>query len=314
MPVSRKRRFSGRRRNGGLALNVLVVFDHPRRSSFCGAVLDSLIAGLAAAGHRADVADLRAEGFDPRLPPADEPDWNDADKVYRDAVLAEQARMMRNDVLAFVFPVWWWSLPATTKGWIDRVWNNGWAYGARTRKHKKALLLGTAAGSAASYEKRGYDQAMRIQIVTGMMEKRGAGTSRGRENWGSPISASSAWRLERRRGRSELPFAWPPAGHGRQATSSPDILQEDGVGIFRNLPERELRRLKILLDHGSDPRQRRDGPLMFGLGFGIGTGVIVDRVDQVLYLGGTTKAKRPQLLQIVSQIEPRQRLVHTVDH
>src|SRR5882724_6704277 len=147
-----------------------------------------------------------------------------------------------------------------------------------------------------------------------MMEKRGAGTSRGRENWGSPISASSAWRLERRRGRSELPFAWPPAGHGRQATSSPDILQEDGVGIFRNLPERELRRLKILLDHGSDLRQRRDGPLMFGLGFGVGTGVIVDRVDQVLYLGGTTKAKRPQLLQIVSQIEPRQRLVHTVDH
>jgi NAD(P)H dehydrogenase (quinone) len=150
-------------------LNVLVVFDHPRRDSFCGAVLDSLIAGLGAAGHRAEIADLRAEGFDPRLPPADEPDWDDADKVYSAAVLAEQARMLRNEALAFVFPVWWWSLPATTKGWIDRVWNNGWAYGARTLPHKKALLLGTAAGSAASYAKRGYDQAMRVQIVTGMM-------------------------------------------------------------------------------------------------------------------------------------------------
>jgi NAD(P)H dehydrogenase (quinone) len=151
-------------------LNVLVVFDHPRRASFCGAVLDSLVAGLVAAGHEPEIADLRAEGFDPRLPPEDEPDWNDADKVYSDAVLAEQARMMRNDALAFVFPVWWWSLPATTKGWIDRVWNNGWAYGARTLKHRKALLLGTAAGSAESYAKRGYDQAMRTQIVTGMME------------------------------------------------------------------------------------------------------------------------------------------------
>src|SRR6185437_5009110 len=89
---------------------------------------------------------------------------------YSAAVLEEQARIARNEALAFVFPVWWWSLPATTKGWIDRVWNNGWAYGARTLKHKKALLLGTAAGSAASYEKRGYDQAMRTQIVTGMME------------------------------------------------------------------------------------------------------------------------------------------------
>ena len=130
-------------------MNVLVVFDHPRRDSFCGAVLDSLLGGLRATGHAAEIADLRAEGFDPRLPPADEPDWEDADKVYSDAVLAEQARMLRNDALAFVFPVWWWSLPATTKGWIDRVWNNGWAYGARTLPHKRALLLGTAAGSAA---------------------------------------------------------------------------------------------------------------------------------------------------------------------
>jgi NAD(P)H dehydrogenase (quinone) len=151
-------------------LNVLVVFDHPRRDSFCGAVLDGLISGLTAAGHATEIADLRAEGFDPRLPPDDEPDWKDADKIYSDAVLAEQARMLRNDALAFVFPVWWWSLPATTKGWIDRVWNNGWAYGARKLKHSKALLLATAAGNAESYAKRGYDQAMRIQIVTGMME------------------------------------------------------------------------------------------------------------------------------------------------
>ena len=149
---------------------MLVVFDHPRRNSFCGAVLDGLIGGLTVAGHATEIADLRAEGFDPRLPPDDEPDWNDADKVYSDAVLAEQARMLRNDALAFVFPVWWWSLPATTKGWIDRVWNNGWAYGARKLKHSKALLLATAAGNAESYAKRGYDQAMRVQILTGTME------------------------------------------------------------------------------------------------------------------------------------------------
>jgi len=28
-------------------VKVLVVFDHPRRHSFCGAVLDELIAGVA---------------------------------------------------------------------------------------------------------------------------------------------------------------------------------------------------------------------------------------------------------------------------
>lgn len=150
-------------------MNVLIIFDHPRRDSFCGAVLDNLTAGLGVAGHSVEVADLRAEGFDPRLAPADEPDWGNAEKVYGDAVLAEQARMLRNDALAFVFPVWWWSLPATTKGWIDRVWSHGFAYGARKLPHRKALLLGTAAGSADYYARRGSEQAMRVQILSGMM-------------------------------------------------------------------------------------------------------------------------------------------------
>ena len=156
-------------------MNVLVVLDHPRRDSFCGAVLDALLVGLAAAGHRAEIADLRAEGFDPRLPVADEPDWGDPDKVYSDVVLQEQARVARNDALAFVFPVWWWSFPATTKGWIDRVWNNGWAYGdapdgKRRLKHSQALLIGTASGDAESYAKRRYDEAIRTQLLTGIMD------------------------------------------------------------------------------------------------------------------------------------------------
>ncbi len=151
-------------------MNVLIVFDHPRRDSFCGTVLDALAEGLATAGHRAEIADLRAEGFDPRLPVEDEPDWNDSDKVYSAVVLQEQARVARNDALAFVFPVWWWSFPATTKGWIDRVWNNGWAYGDRKLPHQSALLIGSALGDAQSYAKRGYDEAMRIQLVTGIMD------------------------------------------------------------------------------------------------------------------------------------------------
>lgn len=150
-------------------MKVLVVFDHPRRDSFCGAVLDRFTAGLTAAGHVPEIADLRTEGFDPRLPVADEPDWSDGTKVYSAETLREQQRIARNDALAFVFPIWWWSFPATTKGWIDRVWNNGWAYGDRKLPHAKALLLGTASGDEAGYQKRHYDDAMRTQLVTGIM-------------------------------------------------------------------------------------------------------------------------------------------------
>lgn len=151
-------------------MNVLVVFDHPRRSSFGGAILESVLAGLGQADHRAEVADLRAEGFDPRLPVEDEPDWSDPDKRYSERVLEEQARIARNDALCFVFPVWWWSVPATTKGWIDRVWNNGWAYGARKLSHRRALLVATASSSQEAYRKRGYEAAMRTQLLVGVMD------------------------------------------------------------------------------------------------------------------------------------------------
>lgn len=150
-------------------MKILVVLDHPRRDSFCGAVLDAFGAGLAEAGHVAEIADLRAEGFDPRMPPEDEPDFDDPDKRYSDAVLAEQARIARNDALAFVFPVWWWSMPATLKGWIDRVWNHGWAYGTRKLPHRGALLIGTGSSTAQGFAKRGYDSAMQVQLVTGIM-------------------------------------------------------------------------------------------------------------------------------------------------
>jgi NAD(P)H dehydrogenase (quinone) len=150
-------------------MKVLVVFDHPRRTSLCGAVLERFHAGLTEAGHTVEIADLRAEGFDPRLPVEDEPDWDNG-KRYSPAVLAEQARIERNDAVAFVFPVWWWSVPATTKGWIDRVWNDGWAYGSAKLTLQKARLIAVTAGSTASYAKRGYDVAMQTQLVIGVLE------------------------------------------------------------------------------------------------------------------------------------------------
>lgn len=151
-------------------MRVLVVFDHPRRASYAGALLDAFVEGLGAAGHAAEVADLYREGFDPRMDPADEPDWDDPGKRYSAAVLAEQARVARAEALAFVFPVWWWSVPAMTKGWIDRVWNHGWAYGGGAAlAHRKALMIGAAAADAAAYAKRGYGAAMQAQLVTGVL-------------------------------------------------------------------------------------------------------------------------------------------------
>jgi len=156
-------------------VNLLVVFSHPRRESFCGAVLDAFVAGLGEAGHSVEIADLHGEGFDPRMTEADEPDRTIVGKRYSDEVMNEQRRIERNASLVFVFPVWWWSFPAMLKGWIDRVFSEGWAYNfepglSRGRlRDRPVQLIGVAGSRESTYRKYGYGEAMRTQIDIGIL-------------------------------------------------------------------------------------------------------------------------------------------------
>jgi len=150
-------------------MKTLLVVAHPRQSSLTWAVADVFGAAIVARGYAVERANLVQEGFDPTLHPPDEPDWGDPVKTYSAVVQAEMRRIERNAATVLVFPVWWWSMPAILKGWIDRVWNNGWAYGGRKLPHRQALMIGTAAGSAEGYRRRGYDEAMLTQLVVGVM-------------------------------------------------------------------------------------------------------------------------------------------------
>lgn len=75
----------------------------------------------------------------PFLFPEDEPDWENPDKQYSEAITREQQRITEHDALICSFPVWWYSMPAILKGDIDRVWNYGFAYGPRTLPVQSAM-------------------------------------------------------------------------------------------------------------------------------------------------------------------------------
>ncbi|MGE3229462.1 MAG: NAD(P)H oxidoreductase [Hyphomicrobium sp.] len=150
-------------------MRILLVVAHPRTQSLTHAAADAFAEAATAAGHTIEWADLMAEGFDPVLREADEPDWSNATKAYSPAVEAEMARIRRNEATVMVFPVWWWSMPALLKGWIDRVWNNGFAYGDASYPHARALMIGVAGTDEKAYQKRGYDQAMQTALETGIL-------------------------------------------------------------------------------------------------------------------------------------------------
>ncbi|HTI44817.1 MAG TPA: NAD(P)H oxidoreductase [Candidatus Nitrosotalea sp.] len=152
-------------------MKTLLVLAHPRRKSLSGAVAEAFAAQAVARGHEIDWADLVSEGFDPVLREADEPDWNDPQKLYSPAVQAEMARVERNEATVMIYPVWWWSMPAILKGWIDRVWNQGWAYGGgATYPHRRVWMLAIAGADRPVYTKRDYDRAMQIQLDTGILD------------------------------------------------------------------------------------------------------------------------------------------------
>lgn len=151
-------------------MKILLVVAHPRPSSLTHAVARALSEGLAAAGHAVTPADLHAEGFDPVMPLADEPDWVSDRQRFSPETEREIARLQAHEAVAMVFPLWWWSMPAMLKGWVDRVWNRGVAYGPHDLAGKRSLMLTVAADSPEGLAKRGYDEAIRVQLQVGILD------------------------------------------------------------------------------------------------------------------------------------------------
>lgn len=102
-------------------MRILVVFAHPVEESFGRAIFRRLVASLEAAGHEVRPLDLYAEGFDPVLSADERRDYHAPGRNER-RVAAEIERLRWAEGLIFVYPTWWYSLPAMLKGWIDRVW------------------------------------------------------------------------------------------------------------------------------------------------------------------------------------------------
>jgi NAD(P)H dehydrogenase (quinone) len=157
-------------------MTALIVAAHPDPDSLTLALARRLAEDLPPA----ELADLAAEGFDPRFRAADRHSYRVAGEYPAD-VASEQRRLDAAEHLVLVFPVYWWSMPALLKGWIDRVFVNGWAFeidpadGMRRKLGGLTVHLVPIAGdSAGVYDRHGYEQSLRTQIEHGVVDYCGA--------------------------------------------------------------------------------------------------------------------------------------------
>ncbi len=164
-------------------MNILIVYAHPEPRSLNGALRDFAVKRLQEAGHAVQVSDLYAMQWKSTLDAADNRDHVAGERF--DAVLdsqhafangrqsadieAEQQKLLWADTLILQFPLWWFSMPAILKGWIDRVYAYGFAYGVGehsdthwgdrygegTLAGKRAMLIVTTGGWESHYSARG---------------------------------------------------------------------------------------------------------------------------------------------------------------
>lgn len=115
-------------------MNILAITDNPKEDSLTSAIGKAFLRGASSVGAETDLIDLHRIGFNPTYTLADRMQYLGQGPMPPD-VVPLQHEISRADVLAIVFPVYWFSMPATTKGLFDRVLCRGYAFASRSRKH-----------------------------------------------------------------------------------------------------------------------------------------------------------------------------------
>ncbi len=152
-------------------MKAFIVYAHAEPRSFNGALLRQGLETLRAEGHEVRLSDLYAMQFDPvsdrrNFTTRKDPDYfkQQLEELYaceRDGfaqdVAAEMEKLRWCDLLIFQFPLWWFGLPGILKGWVDRVFAMGFAYGGGRWYSqgpfvgKRAMLCLTTGGPATTY-------------------------------------------------------------------------------------------------------------------------------------------------------------------
>lgn len=164
-------------------MKIFIVYAHPEPKSLNGELLRFSLETLRKDGHQVQVSDLYAMNWKAVADRSDFP-WLDQNrklnytaasgyaytqKEQLPEIEAEQQKLLWADIVVLQFPMWWYSMPAILKGWVDRVYAYKFAYGIGqhggekwgdrfgegTLKGRKAMIVTTVGGRESQYRPRG---------------------------------------------------------------------------------------------------------------------------------------------------------------
>ena len=158
-------------------MKVLIVYWHPEPKSFNGAMFHAACDELVSLGHEVITSDLYEMKFNPvsgrhNFMTVNDPDYYKQqieemhatdNQGFTVEIETEIKKIEACDLMIWQFPMWWFGLPATLKGWVDRVfamkrtYGGGHIYETGIFRDKRAFLSLTTGGPEEAYEKGGFN-------------------------------------------------------------------------------------------------------------------------------------------------------------
>ncbi|HAL65767.1 MAG TPA: NAD(P)H dehydrogenase [Bacteroidales bacterium] len=152
----------------------LIIYSNHQRNSFLKLILEEVVRQYQNRGDSVTIRDLYQMKFNPVLTNDDLSAIHSG--IIPKDILTEQQLVMAADFITMIYPVWWTGMPAILKGYIDRIFSYGFAYGDRGNgvegflKGKKAIIFSTTGQPHEEYQANGMYNAMNMTTDKGIFE------------------------------------------------------------------------------------------------------------------------------------------------
>lgn len=160
-------------------MNILIVYSHPSKKSYTFQVLEHLKSEISKQNWNLEISDLYSINFQSDMSEKEyeREGFAKTELPISNDVLDEHAKIEKADCIIFLYPVWWSDCPAKLKGWFDRVYSVGYAYGQNETSQKMktipfGLVICTAGHPNAFLEEIEMAQSMENIMLEDRLGKR----------------------------------------------------------------------------------------------------------------------------------------------
>jgi NAD(P)H dehydrogenase (quinone) len=271
---------------------VLIVHAQPEPTSLTNHLVTVGVQTLKELGHEVLLSDLYAMKWKASFDADDFPSRTDPQRLafiqesqhaYGNGlqtpdVETEQKKIFAADAVILLFPLWWFGMPAILKGWIDRVYAYGFAYGYKDAGNayrygdgmltgKRAMLAVMCGGPEQDYSPRGInaplDQLL-FPITHGSLFYPGmdvlptfAVYGTGRISPQGVAEAETAWRLrlERLFDDTPIPFRSQNGGDFPDGHVMADDVAPGQTGLLAHIADGQPR--SVLRGKIAEPAEQR---------------------------------------------------------